>query len=469
MTNRVNILLIFCLSGYFTVPAQIKIDTLKGMFRSVYLPAKDSILRTYTDGYGLSSPDDPLNEKRFRIKNWSEVNLYSYFFVTKNMELLMIDWVAGTIARIRGDQIDSAGGPGYQKMFIETTLFQGESDVYMYGGYGFWSARNRLMKVSNDYRWEPVLLNSASNSSEKKYPPGLFDNQVMLIDQEAFLFNGRIINPEDPLEKPHFDEVWTFDFEKRSWQKRGRVNPELFPGTPQARVLIPLDDRAYILRDEKVVVELFPKKNKAVIYNHSLISIEVLRAELWRLAPFYRNGKIYFYRNLHPASTRTFDKMEFELKSVSVPEFLGQKTGEEIFYAEDWRLLKDWRLWSAVLMLVGFLTYRLSGGIKTGPRLELTETGLRYRSKDYEVPDVHLSVLKKLYEAGGPVSSAEILRLVENPGLQYSHNNRIKNEVINRLNIQLQSILNTKEELIKLTSSDADKRYKWYELRREWF
>lgn len=470
MNSRLVILLILFFLSLVPLRAQVPIDTLKGMLRAIYLAPKDSILRTYPDGYSMCSPDDPINEKRYTIKNWSESNLYSYFVVTGNNELLMIDWVDGTISRIRGNEVDSTGSIKNQKMFIETNVFQDQSDVYLYGGYGFWSARNRLVKVGDDYNWEPVITtNASSGKTDKKYPPGAFENQMLVINQEVYLFNGRTVNPEDPLEKPHFDEVWTFDFKKRSWQKKGRINLKLFPGTPQARILIPLADRAYIFRDEKGVVELFPQQNKAVIYNHSLISIEVFRSELWRLAPFYRNGKIYFYRNLHPASTRTFDKMEFELKSVSIPEFLGQKTGEENFYSEDWKLLNDWRFWSVMLILVTYLTYRLSGGIKTGPRLELTETGLRYKSKDYEIPPVHLTVLKKLYEAGGPVPSAEILRLVENPGLQYSHNNRVKNEVIQRLNIQLQSILNTKEELIRLTSSESDKRYKWYELRRDRF
>ena len=465
MIRRLTIASIFILGSTMPSQAQVSIDTLRGMMRALYIPLKDSILMTYLDGYSFSSPDNPGVGKRYRIENWTEVNAFSYFYINRNKELLMVDYVDGSIRRIHGEQIDSARGAGYPKMFIETNLFQDDSNVYLYGGYGFWSARNRLVRISEDYRWEPVPFRlSKGSAAVSQHPPGLFENQVLIVNKQAYIFNGRVVNPEEPLEKPHFKEVWAFDLDKQVWRRKGPINPDLFFEIPHTRALIPNGDRGYILRDEKGVIELVPEKNKAVIYQHTLVSNEILQSEQWRLRPFHRKGKIYFYRNLNPTQNLPFDQMSFQLKSVDIDKFLGAKVGEENFYKEDWFSLGDWRFWTIALLLVFFLTYRLSRGIETKSRLELTENGLRYRSTEYDVQPLHLTVLRKLYEADGPVSSNDIMEIVQNPNLKYSHNNRVKNEVIRQLNIQLQSILNTSDEIITSTASDTDKRYRLYYL-----
>ena len=152
--------LLLLISGFFPLRAQVSIDTLKGMFRAVYLPGKDSVLRTYADGYSLSPPDNPLNEKRYRVNNWSEVNAFSDFFVNEKNEIVMIDRVDASVARVTADRIDSSERAGFPKMFIERTLFEHPSGIYMFGGYGFWSARNKLVRVSDDYKWEPVMFNT---------------------------------------------------------------------------------------------------------------------------------------------------------------------------------------------------------------------------------------------------------------------------------------------------------------------
>lgn len=92
-----------------------------------------------------------------------------------------------------------------------------------------------------------------------------------------------------------------------------------------------------------------------------------------------------------------------------------------------------------------------------------------YRSVLHELDAHQSAVLKRLLEADDMVSSNELTAIIRNPNLQYSHNNRVKNEIVRELNLRFKSILNIKQELITSTVSEQDKRYRWYRIDRTYF
>lgn len=445
------------------------IDSLKGIMRSVYFPEKDLIVRTYADGVTISSPDQPLKEKKIIIKNWTFDEAFSFFYFDKD-ELYMVHQLNGSIFKVGEEGLELVEKMEYLKMFIETNPFIYDSTFYMYGGYGLWSARERLLKINESNRWEPVVLGKeVLNDTEVESPPGVYGNGAIISGNRLFIFNGRTVNVADPLENPSLADVWRFDFIQNTWSKLGKLNEEIFFELPESHATIDLGDRFLLLKKQKGLIELFPEENRMVLYQHTLASMDIMQSEFLRLPAFHRNGRIYFYRYYEPSKNEASEKRTYEFTSVPVKALYGAKVGEDVFYYEKWRFVKSPMLWlitggALILGVFGFIYFR-----RSETKVEILDSGIRYRGTTYEMPAINLAVLKRLYDSEGPVSSQEIMEIVQNPNLQYSHNNRVKNDVIRQLNIQLQSILNTNEELITMTSSDADKRYKWYELKKERF
>ena len=447
----------------------IEVDSLRGILRSFYFPEKDLIVRTYHDGVSVSSPDQPTSEKRIFIKKWTFNEAWSNFYFDKG-ELFMVHQLNGSIFRVRHDSLVVTDRIEYLKMFLEAKPFIYDSSFYMIGGYGLWSVRDKLVRVNELHHWEPVLLGKGGAAvKETEIFPGMFGGQAIVSGDKLYVFNGRGVNMADPLENPLLKDVWRFDFIAKTWSNLGELNEELFFELRESYGAINLEDRYLIFKKQKALIELFPEENRVVLYRHTLISGEVMNTDFSRLPAFYRKGRVYFYRNYQQSKNLPEEKRTYELTSVPVEAFYGARIGEAVFYKESWSWLKSPVLWiiSAAVFITGVGGFFYSR--KPGFKPELTDTGIRYRGKHYDVPSVNLAVLKKLYDSQGPVSSQEIMEIVQNPNLQYSHNNRVKNDVIRQLNIQLQSILNTGEEPITMTSSETDKRYKWYELKRGLF
>ena len=155
-----------------------------------------------------------------------------------------------------------------------------------------------------------------------------------------------------------------------------------------------------------------------------------------------------------------------EWLSVPLTELLGPVLTEESLLessiASEW-----WWLGIPVLMSFGLIFM-----IRQKPRQEkirLTEGGFQYRKKDYPTAQDSLRLIHLLLHSDGPVSNTAVMELVGNSSLDYSYNTRIKNQLVDKTNALLKSILQIQEDLILCDRSDRDKRARTYTIRREFF
>jgi hypothetical protein len=67
------------------------------------------------------------------------------------------------------------------------------------------------------------------------------------------------------------------------------------------------------------------------------------------------------------------------------------------------------------------------------------------------------------------VPNSELLTLVEQKGVHFSHNIRVKNDVLNQINLKLKAILQVDINFIIFKKSDTDSRLKVYRLNKQYF
>jgi hypothetical protein len=79
-----------------------------------------------------------------------------------------------------------------------------------------------------------------------------------------------------------------------------------------------------------------------------------------------------------------------------------------------------------------------------------------------------LKVLRHLLKKDD-VPNSELLDLVEQKGVHFSHNIRVKNDVLNQINMKLKAILQVDTNFIIFKKSDTDSRLKVYRLNKQYF
>ena len=88
----------------------------------------------------------------------------------------------------------------------------------------------------------------------------------------------------------------------------------------------------------------------------------------------------------------------------------------------------------------------------------LRNDGLVYKRVFYKLDQVQVEVLECLLAAESGVETSSLMKLIENPEHNYSHNMRTKNLVISELNYKLKTVFKIDQDLIQSHKSVRDKR-----------
>jgi len=450
------------------VCAQNRPDTLRDVYRSFYFPQQDLILYTHDDGYSLSSPDKPNILNRKKIQGW-QPKMAGYDFHLNGGQLLLIDKNDQSIHEISGDSIVLRERVTHPKVFINSILLRYQDDLYFFGGYGLWSNRRFLLRLNESFRWEPVVFNRQSGDTEETaFPPGIHTGTFAVIGERALLFKGHLVDKNDALVNPYNSEVWELDIKKPRWTKLGLINRSIFRAEMENQIILSGDNRTFLLPDSRAVAELESNGKTIRLYTHTLSSSEMLNNDVYRFMGFIRKGKVHYHFPALKADESPDGKEAVVHRVIPLSEFLGKPIGQDVLYTSTIPFNFYWLL-IPLGMLAAYAGFRIIRKQRQPALLELTADGLLYRTVLHELEPPHIALLKRLLESNDPVSSNDLTAIIRNPNLKYSHNNRVKNEIISQLNLQFKSILNVRQDLITSTISDQDKRFRWYRIDLTYF
>ena len=161
---------------------------------------------------------------------------------------------------------------------------------------------------------------------------------------------------------------------------------------------------------------------------------------------------------------------DIELVSLPIEQFLGKSIRKEPFIKRDlWAQYSAYVKALIALLICSLIIYfalkfrPVKGGIikdKDGV-LYLGKAAINFEENE-------LKVLRLLLKKDD-VPNSELLELVEQKGVHFSHNIRIKNDVLNQLNLKLKAILQVDINFIIFKKSDTDSRLKVYRLNKQYF
>lgn len=357
--------------------------------------------------------------------------------------------LAGYVWKFQNDSLIRIDRSFEHRMQINASELVHDDKIVRYGGYGFWSNRNFFTKFDKEYReWEPIApLNT------EEIPEGTKENYYAYNGKQFILFGGDHLDPKDLTTDINNDQVWQFDFEALQWTNLGQLQ---FDVHSMSDILYMHYQDKFILQDDPFLYVFDPFNNKVMQYRQNTVHKKMMG---YGVCQYYK-GKFYLLlsannQGLHYLETRSED------------EFFGPLVAEYTFYKKNhW----PWLFLGLPILILGFVGYKLYRRWKAKTNSVLLKSdGLVYKRIFYKLDPVQVGILECLLAADAGVETSILMKLIENPDHNYSHNMRTKNLVISELNYKLRTVFKIDEDLIQSHKSERDKRIIIYNIDKRFF
>ncbi len=364
-------------------------------------------------------------------------------YITQNL--------GGIVYEIRGNELIRVDHSFEHKMQINSQQFIHDNRIFRFGGYGFWSARNFFTYFDvNSKEWE-----SYSPVQGDKIPPGMFDVNQFKNGDEITYFNGMSINAFDYLKFERNQDIWHFNLRSKTWKNKGKT-ALFFGNSPQN---FQYENYYVAFNDERRIVRVNFNDETYEIFENEAVSSKLSP----QLKPFVEKGIIYYFANNHANG-------EIELVGLPVEKFLGKSTIKASFIERNlWETYSFHILAMLAIFCSSLLVYFALKLRPVKASIIKDKDGILYLGKAaINFDETELKVIKYLLK-NDDVPNSELLELVEQKGVHFSHNIRMKNDILNQLNLKLKAILQVDINFIIFKKSDTDSRLKVYRLNKQYF
>lgn len=373
---------------------------------------------------------------------------------------LLVQYQGGLTYRLTSEGLERIDSDHLNRMTLTMQAFMRNDTVYTQGGYGFWSARSHVNYFNRRTgKWE---LHRPAETSEN--PPGLLNHWAFNMGDSLFTFGGHTIDPYDPLQFLTNTSLWIYRFKSREWHQLGEMNPKL--AVPNDHFpTIQIGNKVILFPVEGLTAELDFQSMKVRFHEPTPANSDMFRKMHPGARPFLADGKIYYCRitdNNAPGNLAH----RSEWVSAEISELLGPVVSEEDLVKSGITITWWWlALPFTIFILFVFLRKRKTSREK----VFVNDQGFRYKQTDYPAGPDSIRLVRMLLSSAGPVANQEIMDLISNTTQDYSHNIRVKNQLVDKTNIQLRSMLQIQEDLIICERSARDKRVRTYSIRKEFF
>lgn len=369
-----------------------------------------------------------------------------------NSNYYFVHTQGGIVYKLQNDTIKRIDNSFNHKMQINSSIFVYDDKIVRYGGYGFWSARNFFTYFDADLlEWETI-----SPVNSKEVPKGTFDGLYILDKDDAYFFNGNSIDDFNKTEMYYNNEVWKYNLKLNEWH---------YLGTSE---LIDLTNLAYPIHYKKSLLVLYTNgmttidlaNNKLTKFKHGKYSHNIIPS----LNHYFLNDRFYFF-SFRPNNSK--ERNNIYLRSASESEFIGEFISDKPFYSNHGFLKGSFSLVAGLLLMALLANFGFKQ-FKKRKKIVLLDNGLRYQNKFIEFDQKAMEILR-LLASGTAVSSNKILSIVEEKQYSPAHNERIKVQKLDEINLKIKTLLSFNGDIIQSKKSDIDKRIRQYFINKNLF
>lgn len=374
-------------------------------------------------------------------------------YVSINDKDYLLDQLGGMVYEFKNDSLYRIDNSFTHKMQLGSSVFVYKNHFYKYGGYGFWSNRNFITKFSFiTKQWELV-----SFVNSKEIPDGSSKSYSKMIGDYLYILGGITQLKNNPLVTKENTEVWRFNMKEEIWENLGVLN------IPNKKIklknIVDFGDLTLIF-DENQIYRLDLKNN--------------------RFETFERKGKLI---SQFPFDMRPFiikDEIIFlyyDGQESSIPKIGSQKV-DLLFNAliTSDKIIKNNHafvytiLILSLLIVLFILFYFIKKEQENRRKIILTKSDqFIYKRKTIQFEDLENKILILLVTSKSTIHSSDILDLINQSHFNYSHQTRILNDSLYKINQMFKTIFQNDSEFIIIRKSQVDKRLKEYSVNKNLF
>jgi hypothetical protein len=409
----------------------------------------------YRDSLDIISIPELVVKSKSQIENLDKIEYNKYSFVSNKEGVFLVENLGGLVYKLVGNTLVRIDQSFTHKMQIYSTVFSYQDMIYKYGGYGFWSQRNFFTYFDpGTQEWEAMFPENGS-----KVPKGSQSSSIAIDEKDIYVYGGMHLSPYKYDQFNQNKEVWKFNTEDKEWTFLGKYWIDLQGTEAFKKRNVPFNygsKQVYSVDNILYVVDVVNNTLKA----YHLTSVQT------KMRPphqsFFSNGIFYTFIK------RFGVESHFELITRNEDEFFGELIYEKRFYRH-YRYLYMGGFSIALGAFLWIIYFRVKSWRIKRNKVIVSDKMLFYKGNILVLDAKVVNIINLLIRSKEDVLSREIMAITENKALNYAHNTKVKNALIDQINFKFKSLIGTKENVISFRKSDLDKRIKVYSINRDWF
>ncbi len=412
----------------------------------MFIMKDDSVLTIDLENFRIVS--------RYKVRTDLKIANLRYKPCAVKGKMLLTDDKGGMVWRLEEDSLVRIDQSFEHLMQNNSIVFSSKDTLYRFGGYGFWSARNFFTFYDEKLGgWEAL-----SPAGSKIFPPGIIYPRVKIVGNEWFVYSGFVIKPTNLYKHMWNKEIWVFDRAKLKWDFLGRVTKNI-PDFESIRY------QQISYNDYEIMI--WSTEINRLDFKHN-------RYDVFQAKPEYRIytdcyfSSAYYNHHFFIINGGTFH--DLKLLKIKEEDYFGPKVSSGHIYSSHpgLKILGSVLIMACLVGIFIFLRRSFKRRMQRKTKIACSGNLLTYKGRTVELEDKQAAVLNLFFNSE-EVSSDEIIALAGNDLLHNSQNNRIKNTIIDQINLKFNILLDTGEKLITIGQSKIDKRIKVYRLKKEFF
>lgn len=397
--------------------------------------ASDSSFISFSNTHKYEISSDGFIIKSKQINNNYDLSTYKLIW---SDNYYFINTIGGEVLILNEDRVERIDNSFTHKNQLLSTIFTYKDQIFKFGGYGFFGARNFLTYFSNvTNEWEVLITNS------KIFPKGIFDNKYFIYNDELYVFGGFKIPENNRTKKLSFDEIWKFSFKTKQWYFIGKNI--LVNGLTYSNSDFFYNDKFY-----------FNNKNK--IYSYDVLKNRFLEYDYLKS---YDKGGINFPTLINNDIIYSLGSSPNTIISKHTV-YKSQLANLKII--REYQIDRNFKIEIIIVVCAVIFIFYLVNIKKLTKRnnFSFVENKLFYKSSFFELNELEkrfIEIFLKKNKIENDILISQIDSNIDN-----SQKTRIKNTTLESLNFKIRHLSKNKYFISK-SKSKNDKRYYSYELK----
>ena len=408
--------------------------------------ADQDLLYQFTgDSLTVISMEKLLVKNTRKIHKPSDVPFVSLRPIWLKKQLLLSQKNGGNLYAITHDSLQRIDQSDIHNWQSFSSFFEKNDTLYKYGGYGYWTASNALSYYDKTSKgWEVIPF------QEGDMPMGTHSQKHQLVSDQLYIFGGYHIRGQNRLKTLLSNAIWALNFNAKKWAYVGEINVPDFDSYKIIQSSNP--DDFELFHSQHGLVKINIEENTAAVFSKNPIYFNV---DIQSHQPVYKHKGHYYYYDI--------DNLDIRLKKVPETAFVLMQTGEISFYTNKASVTQQWLIAVFTFLSVVFLIVFFRKKKVKKKTLYVESTKMVFNQKESDIDPIEFELMTLLKD-GAHIESAHILSMVYNESLTKSHNEKIKTQTIEGLNLKLSYLLGAQDQYISSVKSQEDKRIRVYHI-----